>query len=65
VSDRAAIGTAQEQVQVCAESSGQHRRLEDRAQAIEQRAALDFGYTRLRATMAWSRADRPTPHLGQ
>lgn len=62
--DRAALGTAQEQVQVLRAKLRQAQALEDRAQAIEQRAALDFGYTTIIAPIDGVVAAR-TVRLGQ
>jgi membrane fusion protein, multidrug efflux system len=43
--DQAALATAQEQVQVLQAKLAQAQALEERSQAIAQRAALDLGYT--------------------
>ena len=47
--DRAALATAQRQVQVLAAKLAQAQALLDRSQAVERRAALDLGYTAIAA----------------
>jgi membrane fusion protein (multidrug efflux system) len=62
--DRAALATAQQQVQVLQAKLIQAQALEDRSQAIARRAALDLGYTSVIAPIDGVVADR-TVRLGQ
>jgi membrane fusion protein, multidrug efflux system len=62
--DQAALATAQEQVHVLQAKLAQAQALEDRAQAIAQRAALDLGYTTIIAPIDGVVAAR-TVRLGQ
>jgi membrane fusion protein (multidrug efflux system) len=62
--EQAALGTAQEQVHVLQAKLAQAQALEDRSQAIAQRAALDLGYTTIIAPIDGVVAAR-TVRLGQ
>jgi len=62
--DQAALATAQEQVQVLQAKLAQAQALEERSQAIAQRAALDLGYTTIIAPIDGVVAAR-TVRLGQ
>lgn len=62
--DQAALATAQQQVHVLQAKLAQGQALEDRSQAIAQRAALDLGYTTIIAPIDGVVAAR-TVRLGQ
>jgi membrane fusion protein, multidrug efflux system len=62
--DEAALATAQEQVHVLQAKLAQTQALQDRSQAIAQRAALDLGYTTIIAPIDGVVAAR-TVRLGQ
>jgi membrane fusion protein (multidrug efflux system) len=62
--DRAALGSARDQVQVLLAKLAQAQALHDRSQAVEQRAALELGYTTIVAPIDGVVAAR-TVRLGQ
>jgi membrane fusion protein (multidrug efflux system) len=62
--DRAALASAQGQVQVLQAKLSQAQALRDRSQAVEQRAALELGYTTITAPIDGVVAAR-TVRLGQ